>query len=370
MRKRPEIVLTPEQKRIIWHLRIDGPTPRNALAQKLGIYSGAMTRITREMIAIGVIEEAEPDAIPRGRPVVPLVLSGRAGYAAGVTAHPGWLEIALVDFAGNVLARDVEPFDSPDPGPFADAIDRRLQGLSMTHGLMRSRFLGVGVAATGPMTVDDPSRRWAVPWLSGWRAVDLETFFTDRLGMNVRVENDASLAALAEYYHEGVMRDCRTALVFFLGHGVGGGVILDRALFRGAHGNAGEVGLLFPADRPRPSGIDLLACLRSAGAEVNSLLDLERAIEPHAQLVDDWIDRASHQLETALTSGMAWLDPDEIILSGALPLHVLARLGDSLSRRRWTEENPVMAKPRLRVSRLGSWAVAVGAAMLLIHEIA
>ncbi len=355
MHGRPTILLSPEQKRIVWQLRLDGPTPRIQLAQRLGMYSGAMTRITREMIALGVIDEATPDATPRGRPVVPLTISGRAGYAAGVTAHPGWLEIALVDFAGNVIARDVEPFDSPDPGPFADAVERRLRGLAMTHGLMRSRFLGMGVAATGPMAKHDPRLRWAVSWLEGWRTVDLEAFFSDRLGMPVRVENDASLAALGEYYHDGLMRRCRNALVFFLGHGVGGGLILDRTLFRGAHGNAGEVGILFPGDRPRPSGIDLLACLQAAGAEIHSLLDIASVMDAHAAVVDAWIERAADQLETAIIGGMAWIDPDMFVLSGALPPSILHRLGDRLRSASWVADPPMTAKPQLQVTRLGSW---------------
>ncbi|MBB5711610.1 ROK family protein [Sphingomonas xinjiangensis] len=369
-RQRPEISLTAEQKRIVWRLRTEGPTPRIVLANDLGIYSGAMTRITREMIAIGVIEETSPDATPRGRPVVPLTISGRAGYAAGVTAHPGWIELTLVDFAGTVIARDVEPFDSPDPGPFADAVERRLRGLAMTHGLMRSRFLGIGVAATGPMTVHDPNIRWAVPWLSGWRQVELESYFADRLGMNVRVENDASLAALAEYYHGELMRRCRTALVFFLGHGVGGGIILDRALFRGAHGNAGEVGMLFPGDKPRPSGIDLLANLQQAGAKIHSLLEVATVLETHHEVVEEWIERAAVQLEDAVAAGVAWLDPDTIVLSGALPQQIMDRLGTRLGQGSWAQDHPITPKPVLRVTQLGSWAVAVGAALLPIHEIA
>jgi len=370
MIRRSEIALSAEQKRIVWQLRIDGPMPRIALAEKLDLYSGAVTRITREMIAIGVIDEASPDATPRGRPVVPLTISGRAGYAAGVTVHPGWLEIALVDFAGTVIARDVEPFNSPDPAPFADAIERRLRGLAMTHGLMRSRFLGLGVAATGPVAAHDPRHRWAVPWLSGWRDVDLEALFTDRLGMKVWVENDASLAALAEYYHGGLIRTCRTALVFFLAHGVGGGVILDRNLFRGAYGNAGEVGMLFPGDRPRPSGIDLLACLQHAGADIHSLLDIARVMDAYQAVVDAWIERVAEQLETAMVSGMAWLDPDAIVLSGALPMPLMETLGARVAQGRWAIDHPIMLKPKLHVTQLGSWAVAVGAALLPIHETA
>jgi hypothetical protein len=64
---------------------------------------------------LGCLEEQE-HVVGRGRPMVPLAISGKAGYAAGAMVHPGWLEIVLVDFAGRVLARHREDFDNDNPG--------------------------------------------------------------------------------------------------------------------------------------------------------------------------------------------------------------------------------------------------------------
>lgn len=56
---RPEILLTEQQKRILWQLRIGGPSPRIQLAETLGMNGASMTRVTQQMIALGIIEERE-----------------------------------------------------------------------------------------------------------------------------------------------------------------------------------------------------------------------------------------------------------------------------------------------------------------------
>lgn len=106
MSDRLAIQLSPEQKRVVWHLRTNGATARTELAEHLSIRHGALTRITRELLALGVVEEAPPQNTTFGRPSVPLVISADAGYAAGATVHPGWLELVLVDFTGAVIVRE------------------------------------------------------------------------------------------------------------------------------------------------------------------------------------------------------------------------------------------------------------------------
>jgi len=62
-----------------------------------------------------------------------------------------------------------------------------------------------------------------------------------RLGWPVILENDANAAAVGEMW-VGAARGCRDVVSVTLGTGVGGGVILDGKLWRGAHGSAGEIG--------------------------------------------------------------------------------------------------------------------------------
>ncbi|WP_404713809.1 ROK family protein [Sphingomonas sp. MMS24-J13] len=370
MPRRPGILLSPEQKRIVWHLRTFGPTARSELAQQLGIHNGALTRLSRELLALGVIEEAEQvHSGPRGRPTVPLAVSPGAGYAAGATVHPGWLELVLVDFSGAVLVRESEPFDSPDPRDFVEHLDRRLRALAAENNMMRSRFLGLGVGTPGQVMAEDSARRWTVDWLAGWRVIDNHHYFEDALGIPAWVEETATAAGLAEYYDTGLIRTCAAAMIIFVSHGVGGGVISSRDILRGEFGNAGDIGRLFPNTAPRPSGLDLLGCLQRAGADVHSVRDIGCHQDHYAAVIDAWIERATEQLGLAIHSGTAWLDPGAVVLSGALPQSILDSLGERLRGANWTKRPDWLPVPTFHVSRLGSWAGAIGAALIPIHKI-
>ncbi len=64
---------------------------------------------------------------------------------------------------------------------------------------------------------------------------------SERLGLPVRVDNDANAALLAEHRH-GAARGVEHALMVALGTGIGGGLLLGGRIYRGAHGFGGELG--------------------------------------------------------------------------------------------------------------------------------
>jgi predicted NBD/HSP70 family sugar kinase len=108
--------------------------------------------------------------------------------------------------------------------------------------------------------------------------------------------------------------------------------------------------------------------LNRAGARLHSLLEIESCLTRHPDVIDAWVERAARQLEEAGRSGVAWLDPGAVILSGALPQPILSALGDRLRQAEWLAES-WLKRPTFHVSHLGSWAAAIGAAWLPIHHI-
>lgn len=365
-----KLKLSEDQRRILWLLKTRGPLARGAIATELGMHNAAVTRLTRELATLECVEEQPGSITGRGRPIVPLEVSGKAGFAAGAMAHPGWLELVLVDFAGEVIARHEEPFNSPDPRTFIEQVDTRLRQLAGRTALSHSRFLGLGIAIPGAVTTAGPNRRWTVRWLEGWRDVDHPGFFEDVLGLPVWVENEAKLAGLADFHDAGLMRSRSSAIALFVGHGVGGSIVSRRAVLRGEFGNAGDLGRLLPdLTQPRPSGIDLLRELKDAGADITSLREIEACLGTHAGVVGAWVERAGRQLATFAAAGAAWLDPGAIIVSGSLPVPVLSSLSERLRQAEWMFGYTPMPRPSFHASSLGSWATPIGAAMLPIHAV-
>lgn len=364
----PQLKLTEPQKRIVWLIRQTGEISRIELARALHLAPAAMTRLTRELTSLGVICDREAAQTgDRGRPTVPVTLSGQAGYAIGATVHPGWIDLIASDFAGRQSAFLRAPFNSPQLEDFSDTVERWMGSLSASDASFRARFLGLGVAAPGPRTKEDPVRRQVVEWLSGWRGRDLAQDLSDRLFMPVWVENDANCAALAELYCGGVLAHGGSAIVLFLGHGVGGGVIMKRDVFLGEFSNAGEIGRLFPGSYPRPSGIDLLKELRVAGADISDLFDMEQVIAGHPDLIEAWCVRVAGQLELAVHAGVAWFDPGAVIISGALPSVLVNRLTQLIAQGEWVRPHLHLPQPAILASALGSKSVVIGASLLPIH---
>ncbi len=97
----------------------------------------------------------------------------------------------------------------------------------------------VGVGLPGLVTFDGVFR--ASPHISGVVDLSVAQLMSQRLHVAVRVDNDATAAAYAEW-QLGAARDVNDALIVTLGTGIGGGVIAGGQLQRGAHGHAGEFG--------------------------------------------------------------------------------------------------------------------------------
>ena len=119
----------------------------------------------------------------------------------------------------------------------------------------------VGVAAPGPVDLRSGVLR-NPPNLPGWRDVPIGAVLAEAFGVPVWIENDANAAALAEHRF-GAGRGVRDLVYLTMSTGVGGGVICDGALVRGARGFAGELGHLPIARSGRRCACGLRGCLEA-----------------------------------------------------------------------------------------------------------
>jgi glucokinase len=101
--------------------------------------------------------------------------------------------------------------------------------------------IGIGV----PGVVDPRTKHvQSPPNLPGWVSVPLQQMVADATGVDVVVENDANAGAIAEA-RAGAGKELRDFLYVTLGTGVGGGIIFNKHLHTGPHGDAGEVGHIY-----------------------------------------------------------------------------------------------------------------------------
>ena len=154
----------------------------------------------------------------------------------------------VVDDEGRILTEHTVQSPARDAEAMEDAIAALVSRLRSEH-----EAASVGVGAAGYVNADRATVAFA-PNLA-WRDLDLKRELEQRIDLPVVVENDANAAAWAEFRH-GAGREVDDLLMLTIGTGVGGGIVKDGELYRGAFGVAAEIGHLrvVPGGRVCPCG--------------------------------------------------------------------------------------------------------------------
>ena len=149
------------------------------------------------------------------------------------------IAVGLVNADGQILEQEVCPSEPVKQLP--RALDR-LEAMMSACRARRpdARLLGVGVGCTGPV---DPVTGILGPntFLPGWEGYNLIDLVEARFGVPAAVENDADAAALGETAW-GAGRGSSRCIYITVSTGIGGGIVLDGVLYRGAGGAHPELG--------------------------------------------------------------------------------------------------------------------------------
>ncbi|MFN2497239.1 MAG: ROK family protein [Pseudonocardiaceae bacterium] len=305
----------------------------------------------------------------------------------GVDVGGTSVRAGLVDAAGAVL--DLRRIATPaGDQALEDAIVGLVTELVTAHRGVR----GVGLAVAGFVTPDRRHVEFS-PHLS-WRCIPVAERIEHRLGVPVVLEHDANAAALAEHRY-GVVLGGGIALLVVLGTGIGGALLVDGELYRGAYGVAPELGHLrvVPEGRPCACGkrgcwerycsgtglattaLELLAVhrgvsgplAREAGGDPRRLSG--RRVALAARGGDPIALLAMAELARWLGEGLALVadvyDPEVVVLGGGVsesaPLFLDEAREHYAARVTGSGYRPLA---RIRTAQLGPEAGIVGAALL------
>src|SRR4051812_21237540 len=176
------------------------------------------------------------------------------------------LDVGGTNVRGGVVTERGELIDSLQvrmpPGGDADTTIEILGGLI---GRLRERHPGVeavGAGAPGMVDFETGQIKWAPN--NAYRDLHLKKRLAELTRLPVLVDNDANAAAWAEAHFGRETGGGRNVIVLTVGTGIGGGIILDGALYRGTSGIGGEVGhiVISPFDG-HPCGCGAIGCLEA-----------------------------------------------------------------------------------------------------------
>lgn len=243
--------------------RTSGGLSRVELAQIVGLSPQTISNISRRLLDQNLIVEAGKEGSGPGKPRTILRLNPAGMYALGVHLDPAVTTFVVLDLVGAVVRHSrIKTPGGNDPSAVIATIAAELAQLVTDSGVDRSRIAGVGVAAPGPIDLDngtvvDP------PLLPGWDRVELREALARATGYSVLVDKDVTSAAVAETWAGGPS-GAGSFVFMYMGTGIGCGIVLNDEVVRGTSGNAGEIGhIVVDPDGP-PCDCGQRGCVKSS----------------------------------------------------------------------------------------------------------
>ncbi|WP_371650497.1 MULTISPECIES: ROK family protein [unclassified Streptomyces] len=367
----------------------EGETTRAGVAARVGLTRAAVSSLVEQLMEGGFLTESgKTFSGQAGRPGTVLKPARTGAAGVGVEINVDYVTVCVVDLAGTDRVRLTEHLDNRGTAP-AEVLARAARIASHALDSARQQELRpAGVTLALPGLVAGGTVRQA-PNL-GWNGVPADALFAraltecpGTLALPVSSENEANLAALAELWFGG-SGEARTFLYLSGEIGVGGALVLDGELLRGAHGFAGEIGHV-PVDPAGPACrcgargcleqyAGQSALLRGAGIDEDAgaagVAELERRARAGDERALAALGTAGLMLGRVLAGAVNLVDPEAVVLGGVyralapwLSPPAEAELAARVVSGLWPRDSG-----RLRASSLAGDA-ARGAAALVVEAV-
>lgn len=322
-------------------IRSEGPISRVELTAASGLTQPTISNIVRRLLNENIIRESGRIPSLGGKPRTLLEINASALYGIGIQLGFESMSFVATGVGGGVIARQLVDGALTDaPETVADRAVAEYGAFLHAIDVPPSAVAGVAVVVPGPLSVSEGTMLRS-PALPGWENFPLRARLSARLKVPVSVDNDAAAAAVGEYWTRRVSRE-ETFATIYMGTGIGAGVVLNGALFRGASSNSAELGHIsidtngrecFCGNRgcveryasPRAvldqakkredelRGLDLTFLDTNTPAEFDRLA---RAANAGHSVAKELIEDSAHYLAAAAVSFSNIFDLDEIVLSG------------------------------------------------------
>ncbi len=309
----------------------------------------------------------------------------------GVDVGGTKVSIAVLE-DGELSEPSVEPTEKSTADALVDQLARRIEEFRGPG----TEAVGLGIPAAVEFSTGAAKSGVNVP-LAG---VPLRHVLTERLGLSVFVDNDANVAALAEA-HEGGRLVTEHLVMFTIGTGVGGGLVLGGRLYRGVTGAGAEMGHILvgldlsdgappPADHfPQPGSLEALASgtaldrLAREAAQRNPEGTLGRTVATSGKVtgVDvvrvakdgddeavDLIRILGERLGVGIASAINLFDPEEVVIGGGVATAGDLLLEPARSAAAGYVLTGVGERTVIRLARHGVESGVYGAALLAAQE--
>ena len=353
-------------------IRRNGTLPKAEIARLTGLSAQTVSVIVRQLETDELLRKEKPQRGKVGQPLVPFSLNPDGAFAIGLKVGRRSSDLVLLDFTGQIRGKLHQPYGFPTPDKIVNFVRSGIE--SLTTGMterQRARIAGLGIAAPFELWNWEEAAGAPRDVLESWRDFDLAAELAKLGEWPVHFSNDATAACAAELLF-GSGAKFNSFAYFFVGHFIGGGLVLNGNIHPGRAGNAGAFAALplFGQQGERRQLIHQASLYVLENRLKIEGLDPRRSLQNAADWGDigppleEWLDDTALGLAYGAATAMAVVDCDAVIIDGAMPAQIRA---DLVSRtRKALEKVDTRGLPSFAIEEgsLGSDARAMGAASL------
>jgi predicted NBD/HSP70 family sugar kinase len=386
--------LPPPKFMAVAAIREAGTLSRTHIAEAIGYSPSKITSVVNDLIQDGILEEKGEGPATGARRAREVGFNPQFGYIVAVRIGFTKLEIALVDFTEHIRVRRMLPLPQPaDPDTVLNQICQVIRERIDKLAIPVSDILAFSIIV--PSSVDTRSGTlFDTPHLPSWGGYPIDSLIRESFPYAiVLIENEANAMALGEL-RKGNARDLQNLVYVNVGTIINSGIILNRQIYRGANGRAGEIGPMrvehknaagevtdiVPLDS-LVSGTAIAAQAREtikSGAETIlshddlaalSARDVAIAATEGDRVANQIVHRSGQVLGETLANIVNFLDTDLVLIGGPISAASPAFLASI--RRSILDRSPSLATQHLHIeiATLGPEAGILGAIALALDNI-
>ena len=361
-------------------IREQSPITRAKIARELSVSLPTVMRIVDTLVEENLVRYVGNNESSGGRPASLLEYNGQAHAVIGIDLGGTKMYGAVADLSGNIQHEISIPTNSNGAEQNLELLIDLIQKLIDAPRPAAQIIRGIGLGLPG-VTL---SREGIVTWVPslGWRDMPIKSILEERFEYSVFIENDVNLIALGEL-NFGAGKGVHNLVCVAVGTGIGAGIIINQALYRGFNQASGEIGYLLPdvnalgrnyeefgALENLASGLGIARRAREYFVANNiPIPDEELTAEDVFSAARDgeiWAQKITADtidlLSMMIANISALINPEMVILSGG----VIDSADLLIEPIRQRIQGVIPFLPRIEVSLLGSRAAVMGAIVMVL----
>lgn len=375
------------KKRIISYIMSNDNVTNTELAKVLNLSVPTVSKFIEELSAAGIVRERGKLATNGGRHPLLYGLNPESCYFAGVDMKNGAVSVGLIDFCGDMVGKQTDiPYECKDTPEGLDRLCDIVKSFIASSGVNKDLIINLNLNISGRV---NPQSGYSYSRFNfGERP--LSDVLTEKTGVHCCIENDTRAMALGEYMC-GNCRGERNVIFVNVGWGLGIGLIIDRKIYTGKSGFAGEFGHMVACDNEVMCHCGKKGCLETEASgsalhrkliarleagensvlaerfkEVGdvSLSEIMDAVAREDLLCIELVEEVGQTLGRWLAGLINIFNPEKVVVGGAL-----SSTGDYMLQpiRSWVKRyslNLVNEDTKIVLSKLGDQAGLIGACLI------